>query len=288
MNANHRIGRTTPPVKRLVVNADDFGYTPGVNRGIVAAFTDGIVRASTLMAVAPHFADAVALARHHPGLDLGVHLVLAGRYPPLTAAGTPLAPGGSFHRSLADAVRAILATPTATLRAELRAQIDTVLAAGIKPSHLDSHKQTHLVPRVWRLVVELAGEYAIPFVRRPGDTFTVPLDYPVGEMVGDWAVRGLAEYCSTATPVRTLPHFYGQRAVGHLEKLGLLRMLERLPEGATELMVHPGYPDAELAATSRLVESRRIELAALCDPQLRETVAARGIVLTSFCELAAG
>lgn len=275
-------------MKRLVVNADDFGYTPGVNRGIVAAFTGGIVRAATLMAVAPYFDDAVRLAREHPGLDLGVHLVLAGSAPALTAAGTPLAPGGSFHRSLADAVRAILATPTAAIRAELRAQIDKVLAAGIKPLHLDSHKQTHLVPRVWQLVVELAREYAIPFVRRPGDTFTVPLDYPIGDLVSDWVVRGVAEYCAGQYPTRTLPHFFGQRAVGHLEKLGLLRMLERLPEGDTELMVHPGYPDAELAATSRLVESRRIELAALCDPQVRETVAARGIVLTPYRELAVG
>ena len=75
-------------------------------------------------------------------------------------------------------------------------------------------------------MVELAGEYAIPFVRRPGDTFAVPLDYPVGDIVSDWVVRGLAEYCAGQFPTRTLPHFFGQRAVGHLEKLTSPELLQ--------------------------------------------------------------
>jgi predicted glycoside hydrolase/deacetylase ChbG (UPF0249 family) len=145
----------------LVVNADDFGFTRDVNRGIVEAHTGGILTATTLMANGDAFADAVALAREHPSLDIGCHLVLIG--------GASLLPG---RREFPRGVKGLLAALAASkLRVydELAAQVGRILEAGLKPSHLDTHKHTHLAPQVLDAVTRVAEEFRIPWVRRPFD-----------------------------------------------------------------------------------------------------------------------
>ena len=138
--------------KRLVVNADDFGFTPDVNAGILEAFERGIVRSTTLMANGAAFDDAVRLARQNPGLDVGCHLTLIGR------------PG--LPSSLPALLRALVRRRL-PVYAELAGQVRRVLDAGIRPTHLDTHKHTHLLPPVLGLVCRIAQEFAIPWVRKP-------------------------------------------------------------------------------------------------------------------------
>ncbi len=147
--------------KRLVVNADDFGFTPDVNRGIVAAHREGILTATTLMANGAAFDDAVRLARETPALDIGCHLVLiSGR-----SLVPPYAP---LPASVAELLRA-LAARRMRLYDELAAQVRKILAAGVKPTHLDTHKHTHLAPPVLDAVARIAEEFGIRWVRRPFD-----------------------------------------------------------------------------------------------------------------------
>ena len=141
-------------MKYLIPNADDFGYTRDVNEGIIHAHRQGILTATTLMATGAAFDDAVALTRENPTLDVGVHLVLVGSegFPPTVA-----------HLMQQIARRRI------RIYDELAAQVRKVQSAGIQPTHLDTHKHTHLLPPVLDAVAPVSEEYKIPWVRRPFD-----------------------------------------------------------------------------------------------------------------------
>lgn len=269
-------------MKTLVVNADDFGYTIGVNRGIVAACTGGLVRATTLMAVGPAFADAVARARDLPQLDIGLHAVLAGAFRPLTRARELTAADGCFARSYPATLARLAVCPPAIIRAELAAQAEKLIASGIKPSHLDCHKHLHCLPFVWRIFVRVAREFNIPLIRRPGDTVVTAQRYPAGAVLADMVMRAGAAAGMADCPHPALRHFAGQRAVGRLDEAGLLAVIAALPAGETELMVHPGYCDEELRRGSRLTVSRERELAALTSPRAPAALAAAGVTLADF------
>lgn len=274
-------------MKRLVVNADDFGYTVGVNRGITDACARGMVRATTLMAVAPAFADAVARARDLPQLDIGLHAVLAGPFRPLTGARELCAGDGCFPRSYPAAMALLAVCPPRVLRAELAAQVEKLLAAGIRPSHIDCHKHLHCLPFVWREFVGVARKFGISHIRRPGDTVITWVKYPALVLAVDMGMRLGAERGMADSPHPALRHFAGQRAVGRLDEDGLLAIIAALPEGETELMVHPGYCDDELRRGSRLTDSRERELAALTSPRVRDALADAGVTLADFRACAA-
>ncbi len=196
--------------KRLVVNADDFGFTPDVNRGIVTAHRQGILTATTLMANGDAFEDAVRLARETPSLDIGCHLVLiSGR-----SLVPPYAP---LPASVAELLRA-LATRRIRAYDELAAQVRKILAAGLQPTHLDTHKHTHLAPPVLHAVARIAEEFDIRWVRRP--LFGL-LPAPRG--------------------CRMTDHFTGFRLTGRFHTRELVQLIRNLPDGVTEFMCHPGY-----------------------------------------------
>lgn len=250
--------------KLLIVNADDFGFTPDVNQGIIEAHRNGIVTATTLMAGGEAFDDAVALARSTPTLDVGCHLVLVG--------GMSLAaPGRSLPAGVPELVRA-LALRRISVYDELVAQVEKILAAGLIPTHLDTHKHAHMLPAVVRALVRISGEYRIQWVRRP-------LDFPLaGAYLAARLRRG---------GCRLTDHFAGFRLTGRLDRVSLAGLIRGLPEGTTELMCHPGYLGISLAAArTRLKASRQRELEALTSSEVRAAVSAAGVQLTNYRRLA--
>ncbi len=273
-------------MKQLVVNADDFGYTRGVNRGIVAAQRDGIVTATTLMAVASAFADAAALAQANPSLDIGMHAVLTGPGAPLTGARELRLADGCFPRSYPAAIALLATCPPAVIVAELCAQAEKIIAAGIRPTHLDCHKHLHCLPFLWEHFVTVARRYRIPFIRRPGDTVITAQRYPAAMVLVDCGMRLGAELGMARAPHPALRHFAGQRAVGRLGEAGLLAIIAALPDGTTELMVHPGDCDDDLRRSSRLTDSREREQQVLRSPRVRAALAEHGVQLTTFRALA--
>ncbi|MGC2259344.1 MAG: ChbG/HpnK family deacetylase, partial [Candidatus Sulfotelmatobacter sp.] len=161
-------------MRRLIVNADDFGFTAGVNRAIIEAHTRGIVTSTTLMASGPAFNDAVRLARETPRLDVGCHLVLIDGEPVLDAVRLPTITSrdsgtGRFRDGLKSfAARALTNRfDPAEIEAETRAQIGNIQSAGIKVSHVDSHKHTHLFPAVLRPVLRATLACGVGAVRNP-------------------------------------------------------------------------------------------------------------------------
>jgi chitin disaccharide deacetylase len=268
--------------KQLVVNADDFGFTPDVNAGIVEANRHGILTATTLMANGDAFEDAVRLSRETPALDIGCHLVLIG--------GHSLVTGNAFPRGVPQLLAA-LARREFSLYDELVAQVRRLLNAGLHPSHLDTHKHTHLAPPVLDAVAEVSREFGIPWVRRPFDFPLTAAQYgiPRSKNLTSAALgvlrrrfhRVLASY-----GCRTTDHFAGFQITGRLRTRELVKLMASIPPGTTELMVHPGHCGPALrAAPTRLKESREAELEALLAPEVREAVALHGIELVTYAGL---
>jgi chitin disaccharide deacetylase len=253
---------------RLIINADDFGFTTDVNAGIVDAHRNGVLTSTTLMANGEAFSEAVRLARETPTLDIGCHLVLV--------QGRSVVSGRAFPERLQD-VYIALAKGDIDVYRELRAQIEKILAAGLLPTHLDSHKHTHVVPKVFRAVVRLAHEFGIPNVRLPLDT-TLPVPDISRRLLRRYYARLAREY-----NVRMTDHFIGFRMTGSLTESSFTAALRLLRDGITEFMCHPGYLGSELkSAATRLKESRVLELEALVSPRVRQLMAAESIHLEAF------
>jgi chitin disaccharide deacetylase len=255
-------------LKRLIINADDFGFTSEVNAGIVHAHREGVLTSTTLMANGDAFEDAVRLAHQTPSLDVGCHLVLVQGQSLLT---------GKLFPEHPKAVLSALFRGELDVYAELKAQIQRILSAGIKPTHLDSHKHTHIVPRVFRAVARLAQEFEIPYVRLPLDS-TAPFARLPCRLVDPFYRRTAVQYGAKLTD-----HFLGFRLTGSLDAASFRAALARLPDGTTEFMCHPGFLGPELKrAATRLKESRVRELEALTAPGIREFMAAESIRLVTF------
>ncbi len=250
------------------MNADDFGFTRDVNSGIIHAHNEGILTSATLMATGDAFEDAVRLARDTPSLDVGCHLVLV--------QGRSLITGEALPSSVADAILAV-STGRIDAYAELRVQIQRILSAGVNPTHLDTHKHTHIWPAVFRVVVRLAREFRIPYVRLPFDA-TVPLMRIPCELARECYSR-----MARNSDVKMTDHFLGFRLTGSLTEQAFAVALSSLREGTTEFMCHPGFLGPELrGAETRLKESRVRELEVLTSRRIREWIEAEEIELSPF------
>jgi hopanoid biosynthesis associated protein HpnK len=291
-------------VRRLIVNADDFGFTPGVNRAIVEAHTRGVVTSSTLMANGPAFAEAARLAKTMTRLSVGCHIVLIDGQPVLDAnqlrSLAKPAPAPHFADGLKTfAARAIAGRLHADeIAAEATAQIRKIQSAGITVSHFDTHKHTHLFPKVLRPLLRAAADCGVRTLRNP---FGPRLPLRSSQLLARpnlWTryteVRILRRFAHSfreavdregfATPDGTL----GIEVTGTLDEVLFRAIAQSIPEGTWEFVCHPGYNDADLQASkTRLRQSRETELRVLTLPAARELLSQAGIQLISYRELAA-
>uniref|UniRef100_Q02BI1 YdjC family protein n=1 Tax=Solibacter usitatus (strain Ellin6076) TaxID=234267 RepID=Q02BI1_SOLUE len=266
--------------KQLVVNADDFGFTPDVNQGIVEAHRGGILTATTMMANGTAFEDALRLWRVTPSLDVGCHLVLIG--------GESLVTGKAFPATVTQLLVA-LAKREIRVYDELAAQVRRIVDAGVRPSHLDTHKHTHLAPPVLDAVGRLSEEFGIRWVRRP---FDFPFHAAGVPRMKRWTSDALGlmrrrfHRVLSRHGCRTTDHFAGFQITGRFRAAELVALMAALPEGSTELMVHPGRCGHALrSAPTRLKESREAELEALVSPAVRAAVVRSGIELVNYAGL---
>jgi predicted glycoside hydrolase/deacetylase ChbG (UPF0249 family) len=266
--------------KQLVVNADDFGFTRDVNQGIIEAHQRGILTATTLMANGDAFEDAVRLARQNPTLDIGAHLVLIG--------GCALAASQEPLPSSVGRLLAAIALRQLRIYDELAAQVRRILDAGIRLTHLDTHKHTHLAPPVLTAVARIAEEFGIPWVRRPFDlpitaarvTATRRTQAVSGSLT---LVRARFQRVLARRHCKTTDHFAGFQITGRFRTRELVALIQALPEGSTELMCHPGRCSAELqAARTRLKESREEELVALTAAETRRAIVESQVELVNY------
>jgi predicted glycoside hydrolase/deacetylase ChbG (UPF0249 family) len=285
-------------LRRLIINADDFGLTSGVNRAIAEGGRRGGVTSATIMANARAFSEAVALAKGIPQLKTGCHVVLIDGEP-LTGGLPSLAPGGErFRSSLKDfAVGASRGNIAAgEVQREAEAQIRKIQSAGIIVTHVDSHKHTHIFPSILRPVLRAARACGVVAVRNPFEPLRC---WPSGLLAttpGLWLrSAGVAAFGVFGAEFRRAIHKEGMlttdgtvgiAATGLLDQKVLAAILEALPEGTWELVCHPGYADDDLkAAGTRLVQSRQVELEALTSDETKKRLADREIELISYADL---
>ena len=265
--------------RRLIVNADDFGFTPDVNEGIVEAYRSGILTATTLMANGAAFEDAVRRAREVPALDIGCHLVLVG--------GASVLAGRPYPETVGRLMIA-LACRRIHPYEELCAQVRRIVDAGIQPTHLDTHKHTHLAPPVLEAVARVSEEFGIRWVRRPFD-FPLRVAAPPAVRFTNGALGLLRRRFHRTLEqhrCRTTDHFAGFQLTGRLRTAELVELLALLPEGNTELMCHPGKCGPALrAARTRLKESRQAELEALTAPEVKAALERAKIELVNYRQL---
>lgn len=280
--------------RRLIVNADDFGRSRSTSLGIIRAHRDGIVTSTTAMMNLPGTVPDLHLAvLEAPRLGLGVHLNFT--------AGRPLLPV-EWVPSLVDehgrflTQDAILQQPTRLdpeeLKSELKAQVTAFAnALGRAPDHLDAHHFVHLLPPLFEVYLELAQELDRP-VRMPlprPDEDISQLPELIGHVPNEQlqsivaADRALLQTRSIRHPDRCVLTFFGST----VSVENLLRLLDELPDGVTELMAHPGLADDQLRYESSYNAQREVELAVLTDPRVLAAVHERGIQLITFAALSA-
>ena len=281
-------------MRRLIVNADDFGLHAAVNRGILAAHTEGIVSSTSLMAGGAALDDAVRIAKQCPQLGVGVHLTLVGARPvlPVAEVSSLLDESGAFYGSYPLFIKRFLRGKIrlAEVERELAAQIDRIRMAGIQPSHLDSHQHLHVLPGIGGLVLDLARRFSIRAIRIPAEpvAFIGATPATVGRLAGRGGLTMLANLFrqhAAAAGIRTSDHFFGMLAGGQLTEPAILAILRRLPPGDSELMTHPGFADESLADAYRWGYQWDAERQALAAPAVRELLVERQIRLISFREL---
>ena len=287
-------------MKNLIVNADDLGWTEGVNRGIRDASRGGIVTSTSLLANGTAFAEAVKTAKSAPGLGVGVHLNLSDGAPVAEPRSVvSLLDGGGKFSSGPESLllkRARRGLVLAEVEREWDAQIRKVREAGIRPTHVDGHKHVHMLPGLFEIALRLAKRHGIEAVRVSLEESGLRAALSSGGKHNPGVVmkqgvqaRGLkllardAREQARRAGIATSDYFCGIAQTGELTREGVERFLRSLPEGTTELMCHPGYADEALQkSATRLQASRQKELEILTDPRIRNLVASQGIRLIDY------
>jgi hopanoid biosynthesis associated protein HpnK len=287
-------------VRRLIINADDFGLTSGVNHAILEAHGHGVVTSATLMANASAFAGAVAMAQSAPRLGVGCHVVLVDGSPVLAASQIPRLVdeqnGARLRQGLSSFVLLAISgrLDPDQIEAEATEQIRKLQSAGIAVSHLDTHKHTHFLPQVLRPLLRAAQACGIRAVRNPIEPIRLA---QLAERPALWKrwieVKALHGFAGTfrrlvkETAMITPNGTFGIVATGALDERLFQSIVKNIPDGTWELVCHPGYDDAELQITrTRLLESRVRELQVLTSTATRDLLVRNGIQLISYRDLA--
>lgn len=280
----------TGSMKKLVVNADDFGLTEGINRGIVDGFNSGIITSASLIATMPAFRHAVELTKENAELDIGVHLSLTTGKP--CSENSKLAPimrRGEFIRSYGHVIKSVYANEIQLedIKDEMSAQIRKVQETGLNITHVDSHQHIHMVPRLLKLLLALMNEHQIPFVRVPNELIrTQNL-----RTIKDWGLfmLGLIGKLSRKkvfhSNLNSSQYLWGLFCSEAMSLHDLMHILKSLRPGVNELMCHPGYNDATLHHIYQGHSFRQQELSALTSREAFDFIRRGDIQLTNYGEL---
>ncbi|HYL26957.1 MAG TPA: hopanoid biosynthesis-associated protein HpnK [Candidatus Nitrosotalea sp.] len=269
-------------MKSVIISADDFGAAPEVNEAVERAHRKGVLRAASLMVGAPATGDAVGRARRMPDLAVGLHVVIVHGRPVLPPERVPalVDANGAFLTDLVRAGFRFFFRPgvRAQLAAEIRAQFERFAATGLVLDHADAQSHMHVHPTIFRLILTIGSEFGLRAVRIPREPFggTRTIE-PWLAMMRARARRAGVAYNDYA---------FGVNEAGALTEARVVEMLDRLPDGVTEIFFHPATAafDGADRGTERFQWSG--ELAALTSSRVREALERNGIESITYGELA--
>jgi predicted glycoside hydrolase/deacetylase ChbG (UPF0249 family) len=289
--------------RRLIVNADGFGFTPGVNRGIERAVAGGVVRSTSCVVNFSNIEELPAFVSQWPHVSVGVHFNLSVGRPISDASQVPTLVDGEGNFWGAGLPRRLLSRTVsrADIRRELHAQVRRMLDLGTLPSHWDGHQNKHLYPPFFQEAIAVAGEYGIRRMRAP-NRHLVP-----GRHNGGSRTRTLGRYYVTH-PRRVLTHTYAHALAALARRRGMrmadrlvspayvganqkwvldtwLYIIESLPAGTSEIYCHPGFVDDALRERATYVDERELEVEVLTAPELQAKLRGARVDLASFTDL---
>ena len=279
-------------MKRLIVCADDFGLDPAVNEAVEEAHRHGILSSASLMVAGPAAADAVTRARRLPALRVGLHLVLVDGRPVLPRSEIPqlVRADGEFDRNMARAGVRFFFVPgiRRQLTMEIQAQFEAFRATGLRLDHVNAHKHMHVHPTVVRLIVEIGSNYGMKAVRLPFEPAhalraAFPEDHYRTPLYRPWieALRHRLRHAGLCVN----DHLFGLAWSGNMVEERLLRLMPQLPDGVSEIYLHPATEHTPALAAAMRGYCHREELAALVSPALKALIAELDIRLVSYGDL---
>ena len=279
--------------RAVIVTADDFGFSREVNAGIIHAHREGILTATSLMVAANASAEAAALARENPRLDVGLHLVVCrgqSVLAPDRLAGIVDASGKFPESPVGAGLRYFFNRAIRTrLRDEIRAQIEAHLKLIGRLDHIDGHLNFHVHPVIADLLIDLCAEYRVPCVRLPREPITTTLalarDHAARKIVEGAIFRTLSRRTRRRMRdrgLRSTDALFGLHQSGHFSEDYVLGVIERLPPGLTEFYFHPA---ADIGGMPPALEAQA-EVGILTSPRVRGALVKRNVRLTNFAEVA--
>jgi len=274
--------------RRVIISADDFGLSYGVNDGVAQAHRHGILSTASLMVAGPAAAGAVRLAASMPNLRVGLHLVVieGPAADPASASALVDAAGQFPSDQLGLGVRyAFSPAQRRQLAAEIHAQYRAFAATGLRLDHANAHKHMHLHPTVGRMMIDIGREFGLTAIRIPSEPPSVMTALGVPQGLGARALYAwtrLLRWQARRAGLHTNDHAFGIAWSGHMTAARLADLASRLPPGLSELYFHPATcRDAPLTRLMPGYE-HEAELAALCDPAVRNALADAGASLTTY------
>ncbi len=281
-------------MKRLVVTADDFGVAAQVNEAVEQAHVQGVLTAASLMTGGGALADAVSRAHRLPRLRTGLHLVLVEGRPVLPPAELPdlIGRDGMFRRDMVACAVDIFFKPAARrqLLAEVTAQFEAYAATGLLLDHVNTHKHFHLHPTIAGAILKVGRRFGMDAVRVPAEPRRVLLAAEPGAEVAPAYITApwseLVRLRLQQAGVRTADHVFGLHWSGAVTAARLRGLIEHLPDGLTEIYLHPAVADGFEGSANgyRYAE----EFAALTDPGVRRAIDASGAILGGFSDFRNG
>ncbi len=284
--------------RRLIVSADDFGMSPGVNAGILRAHRDGILTDAGLMVTGAALDEAVDFARDNPSLSVGLHLVLVQGRAASPAREIPALVDSSGHFSVNPIISGLryFFQPyiRRQLEREVRAQLEKFVATGLELSHIDGHLNIHMHPAVLSILLDLADEFGIRAVRLSRESLAPALRFDRSHLTRKCfeatAFHGLGWLAGRRLRTRSIrhpQHMYGLHQTGRVTEEYLLHTFAELPDGVSEIYCHAGVVDAEAARWRPADYRSEAELRALTSERIRDALRQNGIALTSYRDMAA-
>ena len=266
-------------MRYIIINADDFGRHAEINRAVEQGLVYGCLRSATVMPGGAAFAGAIDIARRHEALGLGVHFTLVDGNPILPPSEIPslVAEDGRFLPDHTALLRRYLkgGVNLEEVRRELAAQLRKVEATGVPISHVDSHQHMHTLPGIIDIVLDLASSARIRAVRAPRTPLFAGAFGGLGQFVGRLGLSTLAQLAAVKAHRRGLAvteHFSGIVAGEAFSEAELLKLIAHLPQGTTEVMMHPGMKNDVLQEDSGWQHDFEAELAAILSPRVGEAL----------------
>jgi hopanoid biosynthesis associated protein HpnK len=281
------------PGKFLIVTADDFGLHPAVNAAVSRAAQTGVLTAASLMVGAPAAAEAVRLARELPQLRVGLHLVLTDGWPVLSRHEIPDLVGqdGLFADNMVrDSFRyCASARMRRQLRAEIRAQFAAFARSGLRLDHVNTHKHFHLHPLILGDILRIGRDFGMSAVRVPDEPLWFsrahgPAQSLAAPLLRPWL--GLMRRRLRRRGLTCNDRVFGMACSGDLNEARLLAILGKLPEGITEVYLHPAIQTQDPLTPAMQTYQHANELAALLSPRVRAAVEASNAICGGYADLA--